>query len=57
MGVATYLGMKKKVGVPTFEPSITYRLLWVNQMAVQNLFGQSQRSVTQKLANQPELLL
>jgi len=49
--------MEKKIRLPTLEPFTTDRLFGVGQMAVQDLFRQSQRSVVQELAYQRELLL
>ena len=49
--------MEKKIRLPTLESSTSDRLFWVSQMAVQDLFCQSQRSVVQELAYQREPLL
>ena len=49
--------MQKKIRLPTLESSTADRLLGVGQMAVQDLFRQSQRPVVQELAYQRELFL
>jgi len=49
--------MEKKIRLPTFESSATDCLFRVGQVAVQNLFRQSQWPVVQELADQREFVL